>query len=154
MVRIPVYTQDPVNVTPFNPYKRLRDLAYTALPCTIQAPAGTVWDVRSICIRLATDANVANRQIILRMDAPNIVNPVFSEPYFTCSLYQPASVTRFYSWAKGVDYSVRTGTSYDGETAPLPDCVLEPLMSYQFGIENGQVGDVSTIIVHLYESEA
>lgn len=150
MFRIPVTTQEPLH-TSADPAPRRRINGVQSGLGFIIAPTGKVWDIRAITVRLATDATVINRQLVFRMDVPGLVHPTYSEPFFDAALYQPASTTRYYSWAKGVDYSVRTGTAYDGETHPLPDNLLYTGMSYQFGLENGQAGDGVVICYHGYE---
>lgn len=113
-------------------------------------PNGYVRQYETIAVRLATDATVVDRQIVLRQYTNGLVNPVFNAAFFDACGLQPASTTRFYSWSRGGDYSVRTGTSYDGETHSLPSGLMLS-GGYLFGLENGQPGDSMTVVMTGWE---
>jgi len=150
--RVPVTTQEPVRVDVRPPVEPTRIAAVlTGAPSKITAPPYMMWDIERFAIRLSTDANVANRQIVIRLNVPNIYNPVYTGPWNDYTLYQPASTIRYYSWTKGGSYSVRTGTSYDGETHALPLMPLYDGASYNFGLENGQAGDALVLCYEGYE---
>lgn len=109
-------------------------------------PNGMAWLPELISARLATDATVVDRQLVLRQYTTGLVNPVYNAAWFDAVGLQPASTIRYYSWVRGGDYSIRTGTLYDGENHCLPGNVMLS-GGYLFGLENGQPGDSLNVTI-------
>lgn len=150
-LRVPVRTQDTVRVSSDPVSMRRISHVQNATTPFIVCPQGKIWDIRMISIRMGTDATAVNRQIVMRLDVPGLINPIYSEPFFDATMFQGPSKVCYYSWGKGIDHSVRSGTLYDGETHSLPDVLLYGLHSIQFGIENGQAGDSFILCYAGYE---
>ncbi len=101
-------------------------------------PSGRLWKVIAFRGRFTTDANVANREVVILLRDPANVN------------YYAAASTEVQAASDAVGYSVAQGLSVVGRTRSTLDDVLIPLPNdlfmpeghiFRSGMINIQVGD-------------
>lgn len=102
---------------------------------TVTTDTDTWWNLKYVEFWLTTDANVANRQMILKVFPANL-------PYFaiSCNVIQTASTTRKYRWVVGVNDVNDTVNSVIQSALP-PDIWLPPRSVITCITVNKQAGD-------------
>ena len=100
----------------------------------ITIPPNEAWGLRALSFIFTTDANVANRSVILSLD--DTVNIFFNAP---AASVQAASGGRRYSFGRsyGYDRNLAGGTEASG----LPDVILDQGWRIQSSVGLLQVGD-------------
>lgn len=107
--------------------------------CSDAVTAGKVWKLMAYSVTLATDANVANRNVALVIDDGTTANVVAAFPSYPTNI--TASLTKRLAWtaASTLGYSVIGQDQLANSLAP--DLVLGPGMNIRTVTTNRQAGD-------------
>ena len=115
----------------------------------ITVPADELWRVYSVLVELVTDANAANRWVILKLR--DAADTVF---FVTAAASQVvASQTANISFVPGAGIAASGNSNY--QTSPLPDpCYLEAGYDALVTMEGEQAADTLKILGLLYDKIA
>jgi len=144
---------EPVQVQPYEPSKKPEWFGAVYTPAytgRIGPTPGSVWNVHSVNVYYGTDANVADRTIVLALNGGGFTTPEPAIYRIPTTLPAIVNSTARYSFAKGAGDSAYRIGNVPFEIHPLPDIELYDNMGFQLIGYNGQVGDSWIMNVYGY----